>query len=99
MSIGSCSNSTHVAFRGEEIDWSTFYYKGCWNCWHFEPSEKFLEEYMYVDEAMEKYKVSRGTIYKWCKNGKLDAELLHRGERKFSLGAPPRVWLIRKTTK
>lgn len=35
MAFGHCSHERHY---NEEIDESTFEWKGCWNCWHFSPN-------------------------------------------------------------
>ena len=78
-SIGYCR------YHETKIDLGTFEWKGCWTCCHFDWSDF---PFLTVDHACEIYGVSRKTIYRWIKKGKLKALRLVMGRRK---AAVPRV--------
>ena len=72
------------------ITLSTFEWKGCWTCWKYFESYKPL---ITVKDAAEKYGVSKKTIYRWIKAGRLKARLFERGRSFFTLGAV-KFWAI-----
>jgi len=78
------------AHHEDNVTLSTFEWKGCWNCWKYFGSVKPL---IRIEDAAEKYGVSKKTIYRWIKAGRLKARLFERGRSFFTLGAV-KFWAI-----
>lgn len=83
--LGYC----HYKYHNQEVDWDMFEWKGCWTCWQY---FKSYDGWMTVREAAEKYNVSQKTIYRWIKNGKLDATKAIMGRRNSDF--PKQIWVI-----
>lgn len=83
--FGKCLNEIHIKHKSEEISEETFEYKGCWNCEYFEYGDNF--PYYDVEEASQQIGVSKSTIIRWIKAGKLSGRLFIIGESKFVLGS------------
>jgi len=76
-------------YHDTQIDLDTFAWKGCWTCHHFDWSDF---PFLTVDEACKIYGVSRKTIYRWIKAGKLEASLLEMG--RGIAAVPRRIYVI-----
>ena len=74
----------------DSVTLGTFEYKGCWNCWRY---FRWDDPLLTVEKAARKYKVSKQTIYRWIKAGRLKARLFIRIRSSFSLG-PVKFWAI-----
>lgn len=96
--IGLCHNETHKQHKGNKISLSTFKYKGCWNCPHFQYDTNV---YITVKKASKIYNKSQSTIRRWCKNGKLNAELYvkERYQAMNSWNGSNKIWLIKNEVK
>ena len=90
--IGWCENETHIERKGDGIELETFEYKGCWNCQYF---KRNTEEVMMVKEAADKYKVSKSTIRRWCRIGKLQCYLCEKQRFGGSFDGSSRLWIIK----
>ncbi|MBA7679299.1 hypothetical protein ES703_87588 [subsurface metagenome] len=94
--IGKCSNYTHTKYKGEDISEETFEYKGCWNCWqYFEYSDIF--PYYDVEEASQRLGVSRNTIIRWIKKGKLEGRLFTMGAQKYVCGSHKKYFIKKES--
>ena len=92
--FGKCHNETHIKYKGEDISEEIFEYKGCWNCEYFEYGNKF--PYYDVEEASQQIGVSKSTIIRWIKKGKLAGKLFIMGEPKFVWGSRKKYYLNKK---
>ncbi len=70
---------------GEEFEW-----KGCWTCLHFRYAANF--PYIDVSIAAEMLGVSKATVRRWVKLGKLKGRLFVKGRR--DLNVPKRIYFI-----
>lgn len=89
--LGKCSNITHIKYKGEEISEETFEYKGCWNCEYFGYGTNF--PYYDVEEASKQIGVSKSTIIRWIKTGKLSGRLFIMREPKFAWGSRKKYYI------
>jgi len=74
MAFGHCSHERHY---NEEIDESTFEWKGCWNCWHFDPGDDY--DLLDIKQMAEILDVSISRVRSLINKGKLEADLFERG--------------------
>lgn len=88
MGLGYCD------YHEEELDESTFEYKGCWTCFHFQQTENV---YFTVSEVATKNNVSPKTIYRWIKKGILEAQLFTMGRKNTNL--PKKFYAIYSTER
>jgi len=89
--FGKCLNETHIKHKGEEISEETFEYKGCWNCEYFEYGDNF--PYYDVEETSQLIGVSKSTIRRWIKKGKLAGKLFIMWESKFVWGSRKKYYI------
>lgn len=89
--LGKCSNLTHINYKGEEISEETFEYKGCWNCGYFEYGDDF--PYYDVEETSHQLGVSKSTIIRWIKKGKLLGRLFVMNDPKFVYGSRKKYYI------
>ena len=89
--FGKCLNETHIKYKDEEISEETFEYKGCWNCEYFEYGDGF--PYYDVKEASQQIGVSKSTIIRWIKKGKLSGKLFIMTEPKFVWGTRKKYYI------
>jgi len=68
----------HCDLHDKPVGESEFEWKGCWTCWHFSYRNW---PYISVREAAERYNVTERTIYRWIKQGNLEAKLFVMGRR------------------
>lgn len=78
----------YCEYHEENITPNTFEWKGCWTCQYFQRNDDF----MYVEEVANKCGVSKKTIYRWIKKGKLNAILFQMG--RLNLNVPKKRWVI-----
>ena len=90
--IGKCSNLTHVDHKGEDVDETTFEWKGCWNCPDF---KRYNFPYYTVKEAAQILGRCPATIRSWIKSGKIKGKLFKLERKKFAYG-PRRIYFIEK---
>jgi hypothetical protein len=74
MAFGYCSHGLH---QEEEINVSTFKWKGCWNCHHFIRGDEY--DLLDVHEVTEILNVSSSKVRSLIRKGKLEADLFERG--------------------
>jgi len=74
MAFGYCSHERH---SNEEIHVSTFEWKGCWNCYHFNPGDEY--DLLDIKQVAEILNVSSSKVRSLIRKGELEAELFERG--------------------
>ncbi len=74
MAFGYCSHERHC---NEEIHVSTFEWKGCWNCFHFNPGDEY--DLLDIKQVAEILNVSSSKVHSLIRKGELEAELFERG--------------------
>ncbi len=87
--LGYCGHWRH---EGEPICLSTFEFKGCWHCHHFELKDD-CQFIIGIKSASEYFGVSKNTIHRWIKNDKLKSRLFKRvrSQMNFSAGQSPQI--------
>lgn len=91
MFVGYCRK------HDEKVSVNQFEYKGCWTCWgYFERTDDW--PYYDVEEAAELLDVSKSTVRRWVKDGKLDGRLFKRGRKdpQFLSDFPLKKYFIKK---
>ena len=79
MAAGKCNHYLHE--DDPVIDWETFGWKGCWDCYHFQKADDF--PFVGTKKAAERLGVSQSTIRRWVKKGELEGHLKKRGRNVF----------------
>jgi hypothetical protein len=74
MAFGYCSHERHY---NEEIHVSTFEWKGCWNCFHFNPGDEY--DLLDIKQVAEILNVSSSKVRSLIRKDELEAELFERG--------------------
>jgi excisionase family DNA binding protein len=74
MAFGYCSHERHY---NKEIDRSTFEWKGCWNCYHFNPGDEY--DLLDIKQMAEILNVSCSKVRSLIRKGELEADLFERG--------------------
>ncbi len=74
MAFGYCSHERH---SNEEIHVSTFEWKGCWNCYHFNPGDEY--DLLDIKQVAEILNVSSSKVRSLIRKCELEAELFERG--------------------
>ena len=96
MAFGYCSHERHY---NEEIDISTFEWKGCWNCYHFSPGDEY--DLLDIKQMAEILSVSSSKVRSLIRKGELEADLFERGRDvtvygRLILGARKKYFIRRK---
>lgn len=89
--LGSCGHPKHE--NDPIVNEDAFTWKGCWGCHHF--SWKDPKPLLDVKEASELVDVSKSTIRRWIRQGKLEGRMFVQGRETSSLPAS-RKYLIRR---
>lgn len=96
MAFGYCSHERHY---NEEIDLATFEWKGCWNCYHFNPGDEY--DLLDIKQMAEILNVSSSKVRSLIRKGELEADLFERGrdmtlDGNLILGARKKYFIRRK---
>ena len=89
--IGYCDHHLHPDMI---IDLDTFEWKGCWTCYHFNADDDF--PFMDVNDTSNELNISRSTVIRWVKSGKLKGRLFERGRHVDSISPPYKKYFIDK---
>lgn len=76
----------------EDVTPNMFEWKGCWSCYHFKPADDF--PYVDVAEASYELGVSKSTVIRWIKKGKLEGWLFERGRHLTEISPPHKKYFI-----
>jgi excisionase family DNA binding protein len=92
MDFGYCE------YHETQIDENTYRWKGCWGCLYFRRGKDF--PYMDINEVSEKLKVSKSTVRRWVKKGKLEGELFRQGRNSSPfLPSPPKYHIKKESVE
>jgi len=86
--FGFCKFHEYEVYEGK------FEWKGCWTCGHFVFSPDL--PYVTVNDAAKALNVSKATIRRWVKIGKLKGRLYVK--RRKDLNVPKKIYLIEKVS-
>ena len=89
--FGSCD------LHEEDIEEDTYRYKGCWGCQHFEFGQTF--PYLFVSEAAHELQVSKSTVRRLIKRGKLEGELFEQQRITRSLPSPAKYHISKESLR